>query len=125
MSRTAITLTALLAAVVLAATALGGPPAPLLGRVNYTHVQPVAGSAFTGVAITPEDAGIQHVYCPGHVRGHDLHGWTQRYYLGGLGVVTCTWRIPASARGVLTTQVTVITTKGTLNTSTPPWHIRP
>jgi hypothetical protein len=126
MIRLAVTLAAVLMTAVIATTAMGGPPPPNLANIAVTHARPVAGQRFTGVTITKADAGIQQVICPAKTHSASLRAFKQRYYQQGVGLaaVTCRWSVPRAARGALSTQVTVVTSKGTLTAPVASWRIR-
>jgi hypothetical protein len=125
-TRLAVTAAAVLATAVLAATALGGPPPPTLANIAVTHARPVAGQRFTGITITKAEAGIEQVICAAKTQGASLHAFKQSYYAPriGLAAVTCRWSVPESARGILSTQVTVLTSKGSLTAPALSWRIR-
>lgn len=110
----------------LASSALGGPPPPKLANIAVTHARPVAGQKFTGVTITKADAGIEQVLCAATIRDASLHAFKQRYYapVVGLAAVTCRWTVPKAARGILSTQISVVTSKGNLTAPVVSWHIR-
>lgn len=115
----------LTAAGVLAVSA-AGTPAPTLAHIAATPARPVAGHAFTGVTVTPVGTVIDNVICPARVRGHDLRAEKRHYYEQGAGLVavTCTWQIPASARGTLAVSVTVETSQGWLRDARASWRIK-
>jgi hypothetical protein len=130
MIRLGLTL-AVVAAAVLAATAAGVPP-PQVAHIAVTHLRPVAGHTFAGVTVVPvTEAGappttIENVTCPARIRAANLRARKQRFYEEGVGLVaiTCTWHVPASARGTLSTQVTV--DSASVNSVSPvlSWRIR-
>jgi len=126
MIRSTVVFAAVVLTAVLAATALGGPPPPKLVNIAVTQLRPVAGHTFTGLAITKADAGIQQVFCSAKTRGAGLRAFKQRYYAQGVGLaaVTCRWSVPKAARGILSTQVKVVTSKGTLTGPVASWPIR-
>ena len=119
-------LAAVIAAGVLAATAAAGPPPPLLAHIAVTHARPVAGHTFTGVTITPVGTTIENVTCPARIRHANLPARKQRFYDGDFGLIAiaCSWHVPASARGKLSTRVTVVTDNGTLASPNLTWRVR-
>jgi len=111
-------------AAVLVASA-GAVPPPPVAHIAVTHLRPVAGHTFTGVTITPLST-IVNVTCPARVDGKEIRARKQRFYEPGVGLVaiTCSWRVPASARGTLSTQVAVESTALVLTSPVLRWRIK-
>jgi hypothetical protein len=111
MTRLAVIL-AIVSAAVLTATAGADAPPPRVANVSTTLLQPVAGHTFTGVTVVPlhqPGVVVSDVTCPARIRGTTLTARKQRFYTPGVGLVavTCSWHVPASARGTLSTEVVV------------------
>lgn len=127
MNRLAITLTAVLAGV-LATSASADPPPTALAHFAMTHTRPVAGRTFTGVTVTPAAESIWYVTCDATLRGTTLHGRVRMFYAddvpGGPAAVTCSWRIPAKARGLLQATVIDWTKTGQQGGGGLSWRIR-
>ena len=97
-----------------------------MAHIAVTHARPFAGRTFTGVTVTPVGTTIENVICPALIRHETLHARKQRFYERDFGLIaiTCSWDVPASSRGKLSTQVTVVTGDGTITAPTVTWRIR-
>jgi hypothetical protein len=91
------------AAALLFTTASLGQPPPLAFDFALTSTQPVAGTMFTGLVITPSSGTrIASVRCTAKVGRKVLPGRLLRYFapqVTGPAAVSCSWRIPAKTRG--------------------------
>jgi hypothetical protein len=115
-----------------AAGALSGSvaaqPPPIMAHIALTHARPAAGTVFAGVTVTPgADGRIVSVACDATVEGKILHASHKRFYADGVdgpAAVSCSWKIPASARGRLAVRVGVTTSRGNILAPLNSWRIR-
>lgn len=115
MIRCALALAVLSAGAVLPSSGAAVPP-PVLVRIAVAHGRPVAGNTFTGFAITPAAGRIVTVSCDATIGRKTLHGRQQRFYVDGVAgpaAVSCGWKIPSSAHGMLSARATVSAIDGT------------
>lgn len=121
----AATLAAVFTAAVLSVGA-SGDPLPATPHIAVTHARPVAGHSFVGVTITPNTTTIESVSCPATIGHKTLQGHRQRYYDGDFGLIaiTCSWHVPASARGRLAAVVTVDATPLDVSSPNLSWRIK-
>ena len=87
------------------ARASAGPPPPIIVHFAETHEQPVAGRSFTGISITYLSTRIRWVRCYAKIGSKGLSERQQRFFSRGIegpAAISCSWDIPASARGRLT-----------------------
>jgi hypothetical protein len=105
------------AAVVFAAAAAAGPPPQHEAFVGVTRAQPVAGTLFTGVAVTSRGVSkINRISCDAKIGHTPLHARQLRYLTRGTvapaivgpAAVTCSWQVPRGASGKLLTVTTVV-----------------
>lgn len=118
--------TALAATGILVASSAGGPPPPTFAHFGVTHARPVAGRVFTGLTITPATYAIERVSCDATVKGATLRARQRRFYDSGVvgpAAITCSWKIPANARGTLSVDVTDWTADGRV-TQPVSWRIK-
>ena len=131
--RTLLAITvAAVASCLLLTTASAGPPPPLIAHIAVTHTRPVAGHRFTGLTVTSASTTAstsKKVSCDAVVVNRaNLRAKRQKFYeegvQGGPAVVTCSWKIPASARGTLSVQAAVSSTQGTVVFPVVSWRIK-
>ena len=117
----------LAAAAVLVASSTGGPPPAPQVSFGVAHTRPVVGHIFTGLAVTPAAASISGLSCDATIKGATLRARQQRFYadeVDGPAAVSCAWKIPARARGLLTVHATVYTGTGGTAATSASWRIR-
>jgi hypothetical protein len=116
------------AAGVLVATSAAGQPPPAGPHIGMNRGEPRAGHSFTAFIVTPTTGGVQSVHCDGTLRGKTLYSHTRRFFssdAGGLVAVSCGWKVPAGARGVISAGIRIETAFGETSMGDPvPFHWR-
>jgi hypothetical protein len=125
----AVSVAAVAAAIVVQAAASTPPVKDAF--VGATHAQPVAGTLFTGITVTPAaGAKIHRVSCNAKIGLTVLQARQLRYFtlgIAGPAAVTCGWQLPADSGGKLLTVHTVRVVFGIGNfqsSGTFSWRIR-
>jgi hypothetical protein len=121
---------AAVAAALVLATASAGPPPPHVINIASTRAQPRAGHSFTGITVTNLGTQIATVRCEVHIGGKYLNVRDQMFYSSSTGwpdAVSCTWRIPAAAKGRVVRATVFVDTlaNGSYQTPAFSWRIKP
>lgn len=120
----------LVAAGVLASTSAADQPPPAPPHVGVNRAEPRAGHRFVAFIVTPAmSGGVESVHCDAtlHANGKTLYSNVRRFFegpTGGLVAVSCGWKIPAAAHGMLYAAARIENGNGMYTYPAQHWRIK-